>query len=95
MWRSRATAIQTGHVKVPAVVDTNMFLEVEQSTQVQTVITSGKQHRSFHCVLKGGNRLVSVVCVITYTAFGFGNLLGFSSFLTLIFILDYLIYQNL
>lgn len=49
MWSSLATTIQTGHVKMQAAVDTNMYLELEQSIQVQAVITSGKQHRSFQC----------------------------------------------
>lgn len=35
------------HVK--AALDTNMYLELEQNTQVQAVITPGKQHRSFQC----------------------------------------------
>lgn len=91
--------MQTGHVKVQVAVDTNGYLELEQSTKVQTVITSGKQHRSCQHGLKGGNRLGSVVSVITYTAFGFGNLFFFlienGCNFTLIFILDYLIYQNL
>lgn len=47
MLKSHATTIQSGHVKMQAVLETNMYLELEQSTQVQTVITSGKQHRSF------------------------------------------------
>lgn len=61
MWSSHATAVQTGHVKMQAAVgtnmylelelntDANMYLELEQSTQVQAVMTSGKQHRSFQC----------------------------------------------
>lgn len=84
-----------------AAVGTNIYLELELSTQVQVVMTSGEQHRSFQCGWRGDSKLGSLY-VITYTAFGFGNLgLGFFCVFLLtengynfayIFIFDYMLF---
>lgn len=67
---SCVTTVQAGHAKTQAAVGTNMYLELEQSTQVQSAITSGKRYRSFQFGSKVAgeeHRLGSVVPSITYT----------------------------
>lgn len=67
---SCATTVQAGRVKTQAAVDTNMYLELEQSTPVQSAITAGKWYRSFEFGFKVAReeyRFGSVVPSITYT----------------------------